>query len=61
MFFKREKVEYNKRTSNPWKPDKNFEKEILVFCDQGFGDHIQFIRYLPLLKEKVEKGAIQSY
>ena len=27
-------------------------KKILVISEQGFGDNIQFIRYLPLIKEK---------
>ena len=27
-------------------------KRILVYAEQGFGDAIQFVRYLPMLKEK---------
>lgn len=33
--------------------DKNFEnKKVLVYAEQGFGDSIQFIRYVKLLKNK---------
>lgn len=54
-FFKRQKSVMDKRTRNKWTPDKDFEKEIVVICDQGYGDHIQFARYLPFLKQKVDK------
>ena len=36
-------------------------KELSVICDQGFGDHIQFIRYLPFLKEKTDKMSVYCY
>ena len=31
------------------------DKTILVICEQGFGDAIQFARYLPLIKQKGAK------
>ncbi len=31
-----------------------------MVCEQGFGDHIQFIRYLPFLREKVKKLYVAS-
>lgn len=37
---------------NWWKPYEKLEDNLVIFCDQGLGDHIQFIRYLPFLKEK---------
>ena len=39
--------------------DGNFEdKTVLVYAEQGFGDSIQFIRYLKLLKQKNTKKII---
>ncbi len=38
------------RTFGPGDDLKN--KRILVFAEQGLGDAIQFVRYLPMLKEK---------
>jgi len=35
-----------------WDCDSLIGKRILVLSEQGFGDNIQFIRYIPLLKEK---------
>lgn len=61
LFFRRDKSELNKRTKNPYKPDDNLEDEVVVLCDQGFGDHIQFIRYLPFLKERVKKVVVASH
>lgn len=54
LFFLRNKSNLNKKTNNPWAKDKAWENDVVVLCDQGFGDHIQFIRYLPFLQEKVE-------
>lgn len=47
LFFQRKGCDY--------KIGDKFNDEIVVVCDQGFGDHIQFVRYLPILKEKVKK------
>lgn len=54
-FFKRDKGFLNKLTTNPYKIGDNLEKEVVVICDQGYGDHIQFSRYLHALNERVEK------
>lgn len=44
-----------KRGGNKYRfPDK-WNDEVVVVCEQGFGDHIQFIRYLPFLQKKVKK------
>jgi len=36
-------------TKNLWKPGTPLSDELVVICDQGLGDRIQFIRYLPFL------------
>ncbi len=35
-----------------WDGSASADKTILVFHEQGFGDTIQFLRYLPLVKER---------
>lgn len=61
LFFLRDKSSLDKKTNNPWKPNDKWENEVVVLCDQGFGDHIQFIRYLPFLQEKVKKLYVASH
>lgn len=51
LFFKRD-TKLLEKTNNPWKPGDSIEEDIVIICEQGFGDHIQFIRYLPFLKAK---------
>ena len=41
-----------KLTSPVWCGGDIKDKTLLVICEQGFGDHIQFSRYLPLIAEK---------
>ena len=52
LFFKRDKSFLNDKTNNPWGVGDKIEDEVVVMCDQGFGDHIQFIRYLPFIPAK---------
>ena len=52
LFFKRDKSFLNNKTKNPWKVGDKISDEVVVMCDQGFGDHIQFIRYLPFIPAK---------
>ena len=52
LFFKRDKSFLNDKTNNPWKVGDKIADEVVVMCDQGFGDHIQFIRYLPFIPAK---------
>ena len=47
LFFKRGGAKYKF-------PDK-LDDNVVVICEQGYGDHIQFARYLPFLQEKVKK------
>ena len=54
-FFMRDKSVLDRKTNNPYRPGEKFPDEVVVMCDQGFGDHIQFVRYLPFLQEKVKK------
>ena len=42
-----------------WNGEKT--DELSVICDQGFGDHIQFIRYLPFIKEKADRVNVYCY
>ena len=46
--------DFGKRKFNkPFKPEYDLKgKKVLVFAEQGIGDALQFIRYLPMLKEK---------
>lgn len=55
LFFQREKTLVDSFTNNPWKPGDKFDKNIVILCDQGYGDNIQFMRYIPFLKEKTEQ------
>ena len=50
-----------KNTNNLWKVGQSFGKNIVVLCDQGFGDHIQFIRYIPFLKSQTEKVLVAAH
>ncbi len=52
LFYSRKDAPLSDLTNNLWKPNQELADEIVVICDQGFGDHIQFIRYLPFLKDK---------
>jgi tetratricopeptide (TPR) repeat protein len=46
---------YNRHFPQPlWEGDDLLGKRILLYAEQGFGDTIQFIRYVPLV---VQKGA----
>lgn len=41
------------RNSIRWNGAKSlFEKTVIVYCEQGMGDIIQFARYIPFLKKK---------
>lgn len=35
-----------------WRGEKLTDKALLIFSEQGFGDFIQFCRYIPLLKRR---------
>ena len=52
LFFQRDKSKLSKYSKNTWQIGDDFENEIVVICDQGFGDHIQFVRYLPFLNSR---------
>ena len=60
LFYKRDLGPVVNKTKNLWKPGEPLEDEIVVICDQGFGDHIQFVRYLPFLSGKKVKFAVHT-
>ena len=37
---------------NPWKGDDPAGRRLLIHAEQGFGDTLQFCRYLPLLRDR---------
>ena len=49
------KLFFQRSGKNNYKIGDSFNDEVVVICEQGYGDHIQFARYLPFLKEKVKK------
>lgn len=51
FFFNRDKSKFLELSNNFWKLGDKLDNEINIICDQGFGDHIMFSRYLRLLKE----------
>lgn len=51
--LKTDKTKVTLRYDKPWWQGENFKgKTILVQAEQGFGDSIQFVRYLPMVKER---------
>lgn len=53
-FMKREKSPQISLLKNPWSGEDVKDETLLFYCDQGYGDHIQFVRYIPFLKDKVK-------
>ncbi len=51
-FYHRKSSAIDNLTKNNWKPYDKIEDNVVVICDQGFGDNIQFVRYLPFLPSK---------
>ena len=49
LFFQRDLTKSCAGCNNFWKVGDKIDNEIVVICEQGFGDHIQFARYLPFL------------
>ena len=52
LFSYRENTPEISYLKNKWDGTEQRDKNLLLYCDQGLGDHIQFIRYLPFLKDK---------
>ena len=50
-FMKREKSPQINSLKHPYDGTDIKDKTLLYYCDQGYGDHIQFIRYLPYVKD----------
>ena len=60
LIYNRQKSYANKLTNNLWQPGTELDKELVILPDQGFGDNIQFARYLPFLKEHNIKVAVSK-
>jgi predicted O-linked N-acetylglucosamine transferase (SPINDLY family)/glycosyltransferase involved in cell wall biosynthesis/ADP-heptose:LPS heptosyltransferase len=41
-------------TQPQWDGGNSLSQTLLIYCEQGFGDAIQFCRYIPLAKNKVK-------
>ena len=52
LFFKRDKSSLDTKTNNAWKVGDKIDDEVVIICDQGLGDHIQFVRYIPFIPSK---------
>ena len=39
-----------------WKGEPAEGQSILLYCEQGFGDALQFLRYAPLVRERARAG-----
>ncbi len=52
LFFRRDKSRFKELSNNFWQPNAPLEQELNIICDQGFGDHIMFARYLKFLSGK---------
>ena len=47
---------YKSSSKKPfWHGDEEPDKSLLVYAEQGFGDCIQFIRFLPIIQKRVKK------
>jgi tetratricopeptide (TPR) repeat protein len=44
-----------------WTGQSLIGKRLLVFCEQGFGDAIQFVRYLPMVKARGPRIVLQCH
>ena len=60
LFFKRVKHNISKMTNNPWYHGAKLDNDLVIICEQGFGDHIQFIRYIPFLSQHNVKIAVPN-
>ena len=61
LLYKRKKGLPEQFIGNLYKYNTTLNKEFVVYCDQGFGDQIQFIRYIPFLKEyKIQVAVSES-
>ena len=60
LFYNRSYHLLLETSNNPWKPGQKIADEVVIICDQGYGDHIQFIRYLPFLEGKKVKIAARK-
>ena len=48
------------KTDNLWKLGDKIEDNLVIIGDQGFGDQIQFVRYIPFLGERSIKIAVSE-
>lgn len=59
--FLAQKVTLPKLTKSQWQGEDIKDKTLLIISEQGFGDTIQFIRYVYLLSEKVASLKVACY
>ena len=60
LFAKRTDTNFPKDYKKLIMPGDNLEDEFYLLCDMGLGDNIQFIRYIPFIKNKKFKILAQK-
>ena len=58
LFYNRAKGKVQNLTNNLYKIGDKLQDDLVIICEQGYGDHIQFIRYLPFIPAKNVKIAL---
>ena len=48
-------IDWSNRFKNRWQGGVYKDKTLFVYGDQGFGDQLQFVRYIPYLANKFKK------
>jgi tetratricopeptide (TPR) repeat protein/glycosyltransferase involved in cell wall biosynthesis len=57
-----EKAKFEKSIPQPWWQGENIPNQtLLIHAEQGIGDNLQFIRYIPIVRQKVGKLILRTY
>jgi len=59
--LKHENAESREFQSIPWKGQSFFNKRLLIYPEQGYGDSIQFIRYLPEVNKRGGSVVLETH
>lgn len=57
-----EKAKFEIYINQPWWHGQNIpDQTLLIHAEQGIGDNLQFIRYIPIVRKKVGKLILRTY